>query len=65
MISSRIDFNVLEGNRRGATGKKQTDQRILDRYEVTDLKSTAKEQARIHIQQIQQFTEISICSFPL
>jgi hypothetical protein len=53
MTGTLTDFGVLEGNRPGVTDKNLTDQRILDRYTVTDLKARDQEEARIHIQQIQ------------
>ena len=52
MTNSLIDFNVLDGNGSGANYKKCKSQNF-GQVRSDDLKATAQEQARIHIQQIQ------------
>jgi len=42
-------LNDLEGNDGSRTEKKYSDQRILDRYAITDLKVTVQEETGIHI----------------
>ena len=52
MTNSLIDFNVLDGNGSGANYKKCKSQNF-GQVRSDDLKATAQEQVRIHIQQIQ------------